>query len=39
MLVERDKSLSGAVLADFAPLGGAPVLLSVELIAKGRLGL
>jgi hypothetical protein len=36
-LVERDNSLPGALLADFAPLGGARWLLSAQIAAKGRL--
>ena len=37
MLVERDNRMPGAVLADFAPLGGAVVLLSAQVAAEGRL--
>jgi hypothetical protein len=36
-LVERNNSLPGALLADFAPLGGARWLLSAQIAAKGRL--
>jgi hypothetical protein len=38
LLVKRDTSLPGAVLAAFAPLGGAWVLFSVQIAAEGRLG-
>jgi hypothetical protein len=33
LLVERAKSLPGAVQADFAPLGGAWLVLSAEVVA------
>ena len=39
LLVQRDNSLPGAVLAGFAPLGARVVLLPVEVAAEGRLGL
>jgi hypothetical protein len=38
LLVERDNSLPGAVLADFAPLGGASCCFRLRLRLKGRLG-
>jgi hypothetical protein len=37
-LVKRDNSLPGALLAAFAPLGGAVVLFSAQIAAEGRLG-
>jgi hypothetical protein len=38
LLVERDNSLPGAVLADLAPFGSV-VLLSAEIATEERLGL
>jgi hypothetical protein len=38
LLVERDNSLRGTVLADFAPLGASVVLLSAQIAAEGCLG-
>jgi hypothetical protein len=38
LFVERDNSLPGAVLADFAPLGASVVLLSAQVAAEGRVG-
>ena len=38
-LVQRDNSMAGSVLADFASLGASVVLLSLEVAAEGRLGL
>jgi hypothetical protein len=35
--VQRDNSLPGAVLADFAPLGARVVLLLAEVATEGRL--
>ena len=37
-LVERDNSLPGALLAAFAPLGGAWCCFSAQIAAEGRLG-
>ena len=34
--MQRDNSLPGAVLADFAPLGARVVLLAVEVATEGR---
>ena len=38
LFVERDNSLPGAVLADFAPLGAGVVLFSAQIAAEGPLG-
>jgi hypothetical protein len=38
LLVQRDNSLPGAVLADFAPLGASVVLLRAEDATERRLG-
>jgi len=35
--VQRDNSLRGAVLANFAPLGASVVLLRAEVATEGRL--
>ena len=37
LLVQRDNSLPGAVLANFAPLGASVVLLRAEVAPEGRL--
>ena len=38
LLAQWNKSMAGAVLADFAPLGASVVLLPVEVAAEGWLG-